>query len=375
MKTRNKLLLAAMGIGLALVFGEAMFFVLVKRGYRFNWPTPVKDQTHYKFEIPESLSALPDVRHPTEFFYGGWVTEDSKFTTEGDLWVPPRSYSGEIPMIDRRTGQVVRRIQMHTDAHARRTYSGQENAAARARSHLVAFGCSNTWGYGVDDDEALPARMAARSPSVVSYNLASGGYSVGELLLRARDGDSLEGIGPRDGMAFYAIFNHHLGRFLNSASNIATWRANGISLEETSPGKFVSRGSAAQAEPLWRLFARAFHFLSIGQYFGWDLPMENRERVDRFVRAIAALREVYWAKTSPHNPFAVVFLPYVFDNTLWRESLDRHGIPFVDYTHVHIEPKLRTAGTRPGESHPSPEALDVLAMTLNRDLSNYFFKK
>lgn len=65
--------------------------------------------------------------------------------------------------------------------------------ARKGRKRVVCLGDSFTLGYGVDDDETFPARLAALNPAVQTVNMGQGGYSVGQCYLwYRRDGAPLK---------------------------------------------------------------------------------------------------------------------------------------------------------------------------------------
>jgi len=328
-----------------------------------------------RFEIPESLSAEPQV--------GSWqfsdlpvtIHEVSAFSIEDGLWLPVRQAKLEVKMTEHATGRVVRTISMHTDGRGRRTPSWHSERLRTAKSHIVTFGCSMTWGYGVADDEAYPSLLSRDSADFVTYNISAGGYGLGEILVRAQDYDGLDKVVPRQGVGIYALADFHMARFNNSVfSRGQNWRSNGIVVEEVAPGRFEAQGRLAAVRPLWFLFSSLWGSSGLAQLIGVDWPVNDQSRVDRFVRAIKQLRRVYWEKTSLANPFIVMLLPFRFDHRPLREALDREEILFLDYSQVPLHLILKAPINRPGEDHPGPEFHEKLAAAMSRDLKAYFFK-
>lgn len=321
------------------------------------------------FEIPGSMGQIPELRPLSFPERGNRVIEQSLFDNEDGVWLPRRKQNSKIRMVNQESGEVVREIQVTTDAQARRIPSWQADRLLTAQSHIAFFGCSITWGYGVADDETYAALISSESKGLITYNMASGGYGLGELLTRAQKGDSLSEITPLKGAAVYALFEGHIHRFHNTAFMAGSWRKGGAKIVETSIGKFESKGPINIANPAWYWFSRLWNASVLVHLVDIDLPIMNQSRVDQFVRAISALRDLYRKNTAADNPFVVVILPYGFDPRPLRLALDRHKIHFIDYSRHPLFTRLKGPEFWPGENHPTPEAHRMLATVIKRDLA------
>ena len=361
-----------------LLMGSLLLFtVFMEVGARaiqhWHWLRPsvtdVPPPPPSSFEITGSLSQITELR-PLAFPATSYrVAEESRFNYEGGVWLPHRNEKTQVKMVNQQSGQVVREIRVTTDAHARRVPSWQRARAQTAKLHMVFFGCSITWGYGVNDDETYPALISQDSENLITYNLAAGGYGLGELLTRAQMGDSLEDIQPKTGIGIYAMFEGHIRRFHNSAFLAGSWRQGGVEIVETSEGKFESRGPVNIANPVWYWFSRLWNASSLVHLVNVDLPLLSQSRIDQFVRGIVALRNRYHQETDVTNPFVVVILPYGFDPRPLRLALEQNEIHFIDYSRNPLFTRLQGPEFLPGEIHPTPEAHRMLATVIKRDLA------
>ena len=149
-----------------------------------------------------------------------------------------------------------------------------------------------------------------------------------------------------------------------------TWRHNGLTLNEVSPGHFTSGGPIRLAEPAWFWFAKIWSASALTRLSGTDLPLLTTAKLDQMVRVIKALGETYQNKTALTNPFVVAILPSSSDMRPIRAALDRGKVPFIDYSRVNVPARLSVPFSLPGEIHPTPEALALIAQAMKRDLQN-----
>lgn len=370
MLTRFGIILLSVILTLACVEGGAQLYLKLRGIDHFQKFPRLTAPPPSEFERPESLSAFPIVQQAEGWSYENTVLENTVYNNEGELWIPPRSTAQLVDVIHIPTQESIRQVQVTTDQHARRIPPWHIDRLHTAQRHIAVFGCSVVWGYGVSDEETLPAQLSKDSPDTIGYNISAAGYGPSELLLRAQDGDSLADIHPEDGIGVYALLYDHPARFTNSAFMAGTWRHSGLTLNEVSPGRFTSRGPIRLAEPMWFWFAKIWSASALTRLSGTDLPLLTSARLDQMVRVIKALGETYQRKTALTNPFIVAILPSSSDMRPIRAALDRGKVPFIDYSRVNVPARLSGPFSLPGEIHPTPEALALIAQAMKRDLQN-----
>jgi hypothetical protein len=354
-----------------LLATQAAFYTIQRLQPRrsFSLPFPAPTPFPSRYELPESLSRLPRLR---EKELPAQPDEPSQLRDGGmepflGVWAPPAGKSYTLDYVSKSSGAPLWRASFTTDAHRRRTNSWDKAKAGKAKRHLFGFGCSNTWGYGLNDDETFLAQISRHHPDLTTYNAAFEGYGPTENLLRAKYGGSLEEVAPARGIGAYFYFRDHYRRFVNSSRSLQ-WRAF-TELEEKAPGRFEPVAAAADRHPFWIFFSKIWVHEPIAAAFGWDLPLQTASELDRMLRVISEIRELYRSHTSPHNPFVVVLLPlgHPIDNQL-RERLDQARMPFLDYSAVKLNLRLEGPARLPGNSHRAPEFHEKLAAALARDL-------
>ena len=94
------------------------------------------------------------------------------FVKEGELWVPRRNKCMSLGggQTDLPVSSVI------TDSFTRRTFPGASEITHGVSCHIVAFGCSYTWGEGVNDDQTILAHFSLADRSLATFNLGVSAY-------------------------------------------------------------------------------------------------------------------------------------------------------------------------------------------------------
>lgn len=93
---------------------------------------------------------------------------------------------------------------------------------SRDRAALF-FGCSHTFGFGVEQDETLPAYFGQICKQYIPVNYAVGGYGPQNMWLKIQEPDFKHQV-PRDkGVAVYCFIHHHLDRLMGESTLVSQW--------------------------------------------------------------------------------------------------------------------------------------------------------
>src|SRR5690606_320602 len=102
-------------------------------------------------------------------------------------YMPKANTAGDAQfMVD---GQVIFDYTYRTDAFHRRRVPAQAGQTTPRTRALLFFGCSYTFGEGVNDGETLPNQFALRAPDTAVYNYAFSGYGPHHMLARLESMD------------------------------------------------------------------------------------------------------------------------------------------------------------------------------------------
>ncbi|MFI5350893.1 MAG: hypothetical protein ACHQ2Z_15200, partial [Elusimicrobiota bacterium] len=268
-----------------------------------------------------------------------WV--DAKRTWEGGLRIIPDPVLGYIPapgqsaaaLIHKLDGRVLSSAVYSIDRHSRRITPGQQSG--RRDRPLLFFGCSFTFGFGVDDDQTLPHDFARLAPAYRVYNYALLGYGPQNMLARLKETDIRSEI-PETGkaVAVYVFIDDHVRRAIGSMTWTATSQFDLPYYFARSPsGDLTRRGTFDTGRPvvtaLYRLAAKS----AVVRHFAVEFPPETTDaHLELTARMIAESRDAFKEKFGS-DEFYVLFFPEVPDTVDSRLApmLRARGIRSLEY--------------------------------------------
>jgi hypothetical protein len=230
---------------------------------------------------------------------------------------------------------------------------------------IVFFGCSFTYGEGVEDEQTLPYRTGVLTGGRYAvYNFAFHGYGPHQMLAELERGVVASRIEHPPRYAFYSAVPDHVRR----AAGRARWDTflgpryllSGSTVRYAGPFKDTS------PQPSRRLSDRAAVILSRSAILHRLAPELGEETEAETFAAIvdaarrrfetefegAELRVLFWGEPSPQSRDLV-------------ERLERRGL--VVYSVADILPGFAANPRRynlPGDVHPNAEAYDLVARFL-----------
>lgn len=224
---------------------------------------------------------------------------------------------------------------------------------------VAFFGCSFTYGAGVNDADTLPQSFAdATDRKYHVVNLGVSGYGP-QQMLRALETGVYDDMLTKDPKLF-VILTAPWHAFRSSCKSATAWFGPSYSLENGSP---AYRGSCADRRPwLARTLTSALRYTGVYEHFfgSYEQPLERAD-IDLYVgiigRAAAIAREKYGV------PTVVLYLPdnlsgpqYKFGGAISNDRIkDRLRAEGVDVVDAWVEPGAYPGQTLyiPGDGHPT----------------------
>jgi hypothetical protein len=261
------------------------------------------------------------------------------------------------------TGQVVYDVNYTVDQFGRRI-TPLSAPGPRDRFALF-FGCSYTYGEGLNDDETLPHYFGELAPRYRPYNYAFHGGGPFEALARMESVDFKTEVAEKQGIGFYTFIDDHVNR-VNNSSSVASWHSEEIHYSRLPDGTFVHDGSFNTARPWQSRLYRFVYGNRLLRYLGFHLPLRiTSHELDLTAAAIAEVANRFH-RHFPDSDFYVVFYP----NTAWHDRIGkrlvRMGVRTLDYHDLFD--KYRSPYLIEGDGHPSAEAIRTFASAIVRDL-------
>lgn len=320
-----------------VVASEALFLVIRQRAAPSEPPAELRtgsyyDGTYFVKDADLGFRLRPGNVATSSLAHDGRIIYDVTYTINGDGW---------------------------------RATPHPEPATAR-ESFVAVFGDSFAFGEGVNDDETLPARLAALAPGHRVYNFGVHGYGPQQMLALLESAEVERVVKGRRGFAIFLMINSHTDRLVGNMATHNAW-GHHMPYYRLEDGRVVRDGNFTSGRPLL-----AFLFPLLGRsqtlrFFGIDLPSPTSEHAHRLAakvfdescREFAARFESLGCAVaiSPTDRRAARIVPYL-EGTRAR-ALDYSGL----YADGAITPYFIE-----GDGHPSPLGHQALAERIVQDL-------
>jgi hypothetical protein len=260
-------------------------------------------------------------------------------------------------------GKTLFNVVYRTDGLGRRVTPA--TGSTKPSRHAIFFGCSLTFGEGVEDAETLPAQFASVAPEFRSYNYGFVGYGPQQTLGFLLDPGFRQQISEAEGAAFYTYIVGHEDRAIGRMSVVTSWGKGMPCWEEDSTGALDCLGSFASAHPIRQRLYEIAAMSETLKFFKIDFPLRRTEAQFRLVARILAEAAHQYRAVFGSNHFYVVLFPSIYRDFRVVPYLRRWGVPVLDYSHLFdpTSPGLFIEGDR----HPTAEAYRRVANHLAQD--------
>lgn len=277
---------------------------------------------------------------------------------------PPSNAVANIAL--RKRGRLVYDVVYSIDALSRRVVP-QSASDGRTR-HAVFFGCSNTFGDGLNDGETIPAQFAKRLDSFKVYNYAYSGYGPQHALAHLQRDAFCREVAETNGVAFYIYLPEgHEKRVIGALSVFNSWGKHLPCYRFDKTGCLERVGDFASARPWINRFYRGLGYSQILKISGIDVPLVLTESHYRLTAAVLAEAAGLYERKFPGSRFYVVLFPTRVKDLRILPFLKERGVRCLDYARL-FDP-LAPAYRIEGDGHPSAYACEVLARRLAADMA------
>jgi len=271
-------------------------------------------------------------------------------------------------------GETIYDVTYNTDEFGRRVTPADETAQ---RSYFALFfGCSYTFGAGLQNDQTLPFYFGEYLPSFRSYNYAIEGHGPQAMLAILENRDIASEVREKKGIAVYVYADSHIRRAIGSMSVSLNWGKR-LPYYEVQGEKLVRKETFATGRPILSKMYNFIGGLALAKYFNVKIPRISNSHIRYTSRMIGQAKDEFY-RHFPEGQFYVLFYPLELrDPRVRRVKEERYakmmayleslGVDYLDYTNLIpiSDPKYRI----PVDGHPSREANKLLARKLADDLS------
>jgi hypothetical protein len=224
------------------------------------------------------------------------------------------------------------------------------------RTRFIAFfGCSYTFGTGVNDNETLPFYVGRYAPGFMPYNYGGPGWGPQQMLLKLQEENLRGEISQPRGIGVYVYIDDHPRRAIGA---MRIFWARRYPCYERQDGKLTYLGDFRLAHP-WRTFLYDCLLKSnTVEFLHFDLPPRITEADIQLTADITKESAACFASQFNKDPFYVLIFPYQqpYGPRLLK-YLTKDRVPYLDCIHLLDGADWQTLYA---DMHPTPRAYDAV---------------
>ncbi|MDN5210584.1 hypothetical protein QQ020_00955 [Fulvivirgaceae bacterium BMA12] len=232
------------------------------------------------------------------------------------------------------------------------------------KQYALFFGCSFTFGEGVNDDETYPYYFSKTDSAFIPYNYGLCGYGTQQMLAKLQAGNLRAAISEPNGIAVYLHIPMHINRVIGDMFVHNIWGAN-MPCYDLEAGELIHKGSFKNGRPF---ISKLYSFLGKSnalRYFNVNFPVKmNSHHFDVTSRLIEKSYQTYKRQFGNDNFFVVIY----HQSDEIKSRLQKKGIKVLDYSDT-FDISAKEFQIHPQyEKHPNAHAYQILAEKLLADI-------
>ena len=260
--------------------------------------------------------------------------------------------------------KVVFDVRYATDEFGRRKTTSPANETA---DRFVAFfGCSQVFGFGLEERQTLPDQFAQYFPNTAVYNYGVPGYGPHNMLAKLQTGDLRREIKQRRGVLIFEFIDSHIERAVGAPNCFQNWSHPYYRLgKNLRPVRFKN---FLIGRPLTTMTFRVLVESGLLTPFGAELDFIPRKKHYQLVQALFEESMRKFAAQFEVDGFYVLIYPD-FNSRVTRKmtsQLERSPVPVLNYLDLFDGESDRLQ--IPHDGHPNGLANKLIARRLAREL-------
>ena len=272
---------------------------------------------------------------------------------------PDTSHTG-VRTVD---GKIIYNIKYSTDANSLRI-TPIDSTKTRTK-YAQFYGCSMTFGEGVQSNETLPYYFGKFDSTYRPYNFAYSGYGPHQMLARLETGSPKNIVKETDGIAFYIYINDHVNRAIGTMTNFSYNGGNAPYFHEVG-NALKHDGLFKDARKIRSWFYEVMLKSNILKLFKIGYPFRISETDYELTAEIMAQASRDYKKEFNNDNFYVIIYPTTIDSSLIISLLKQKGVKVLDYSKLFNPTDKKYA--IPYDEHPTALANEILIKELVKDI-------
>lgn len=315
--------------------------------------------------LPGALPGLLDGTRPAGLGSPRRVSSSRFYVSDRALGFKPRPNS-QVTLAKRKRGEVVFEATYTVDDYSRRVTPSPQ-VTVEPKEALLFFGGSYTFGEGVNDDETMPARVAAETSDCQVYNYGLPGAGPQHMLEQLRAEGVERQVKQKRALAVFSFLHVHISRAVGTDRVL---RGIGGSYpwyewdEETQ--SLIRRGFFSERRGPRRTASGSKLLKFVEDYYGENLTRDDARLTARLV--IEAKRQ--FERRFDSKGFYVLVYPLrdgpLTDHVI--QLLRNDAVRILDYRPLLTTKINYDEYFIPDDGHPQPRTHKLIADRLVKDL-------
>jgi hypothetical protein len=310
--------------------------------------------------IEAMFFGLYTVTRPVPTFQGDFYAKGHQ--SDSALGYKPRPNSRTSAM-SKLNGEVSYDISYTIDQHGRRVTP--QSRSYHKDLFALFFGCSYTFGVGVEDNQTLPFYFSQHAARHRVYNYGFGGYGPHQMLAQLEREDFRSEIKENSGIGVYTFIDHHVHRANGTSDSVwgLGWEGPFYTLDGS--GQLVRHGSFRSGRPVQSLLNYSVSQSYVVKYFNASIPIINEAHFELTARIVEKARDTFRAKFGS-DEFYVLLFPRTQEARRIIPRLEKAHVKYLDYSGL-FQDRWKQFKI-PGDGHPTPDAYRIVAAKLANDI-------
>jgi len=252
-----------------------------------------------------------------------------------------------------------------TDDYGRRIVP--EHSENREKKFFALFfGCSYTFGEGLQDNETLPFYYSLFQPSVKPYNYGLSGYGPQQMLEHLKRENIKDEIAEQQGILIYIFIDHHINRVIGTMRSYSLWADIMPYYVLDQSNNLVRKGSFRTGRPLLNKLYWLLNRSQVVKALNLDYPRINKKHFELTARMFLESQKLFYKKFGS-DKYYILFYPGSRYVQNLKPYLQKFGISYLDYSGLFnpSDPQYHI----PSDVHPNSHALKLIAEKIAQDIA------
>lgn len=261
-------------------------------------------------------------------------------------------------------GKIIYSINYSTDANSLRI-TPLDTIKPRTK-YAQFYGCSMTFGEGVQSNETMPYFFGEYDSTYRPYNFAYSGYGPHQMLARLESENAKKIVKETTGIGFYVYINDHVNRVLGTMTNYG-YNGGQAPYYHVVNGLLKHDGLFKEGRKLRSWIFEQLLKSNILKLFKIGYPFKITEQDYELTAEVMAEASRIYKKQFGNDNFYVIIYPTTVNSSLIINFLRKKGVKVLDYSKL-FNP-LEKGYAIPNDEHPTALANEILVKQLVKDIN------